>query len=139
LSEDSGQMDNGYKSTITTRLKLPQVSDERRYGWKVKSVAVAFPAVTEERRPITQLRPRSTTPFDSASWMRRWTYHQSIFEQELTSAWGLRTQIRSTGRASGGRSPGALNRENVKSLKNKTQLLPKASLRGKLIATKISN
>ena len=121
MSEDSGQMDNGYKSTITTRLKLPQVSDERRYSWKVKCVAVAFPALTEERRPITQLRPQSTTPFDSASWMRRWTYHQSIFEQELTSAWGLRTQkrtllyytllYRSTGRASGGRSPGALNRE----------------------------
>jgi hypothetical protein len=54
-------MDNGYKSTITTRLKLPQVSDERRYGWKVKSVAVAFPAVTEERRPITQLRPIDNT------------------------------------------------------------------------------
>jgi hypothetical protein len=42
----------------TTRLTFPQISDERRCSWKSNYAAVAFPALTEERRNnITQLRP----------------------------------------------------------------------------------
>lgn len=94
----------------TTRLNFPQVSDERRCSWKSKNAEVAFPALTEERRD---------DPSRSCAQIR-----QSVMDEKMDiPPVHLRTgtnfrlgstdpKTRSTGRASGGRSPGALNREH---------------------------
>jgi hypothetical protein len=57
----------------TTRLTFPQISDERRCSWKSNYAAVAFPALTEERRNNPS---RSCAPIDNT--LRQHVMHEKM-------------------------------------------------------------
>ncbi len=56
-----------------TCLKFPQISDERRCSWKSNYAAVAFPALTEERRNNPS---RSCAPIDNT--IRQRVMHEKM-------------------------------------------------------------